>query len=83
MKAEIIKIGNSKGIRIPKPILESCGFEGAVELEVEKGRLVISARHQVRENWSEAFRQMNEAGDDLALIPEDSSSEWDETEWQW
>jgi antitoxin MazE len=44
MKVELVRIGNSRGIRIPKPILEQCGFQDTLELRVENDRLVMSAR---------------------------------------
>jgi antitoxin MazE len=56
MKVELVRIGNSRGIRIPKPILEQCGFEHAVELRIENDRLVIAQAHLPREGWEEAFR---------------------------
>ena len=58
MKATIIKIGNSQGIRIPKPILEQCGFEKEVELEVHENELLIRSSKQPRKNWGKAFQTM-------------------------
>ncbi|GAC1501073.1 MAG: hypothetical protein NVS1B10_05050 [Candidatus Saccharimonadales bacterium] len=43
MKASIIAIGNSKGIRIPKPLLEESGLDGKVELKAIKGEIKIKA----------------------------------------
>jgi antitoxin MazE len=83
MKADIIRIGNSQGIRIPKPVLEQCGLEGQVEMEVKDGKLVIEPAHAVREGWSDAFRRMAEAGDDRPLLDGVPASEWDEAEWKW
>jgi len=83
VKAEIIRIGNSRGVRIPKPILEQCGLEGAVEMEVEGRRLVISAPAAPRAGWSEAFRGMSETGDDELLLGEEATTDWDKDEWRW
>jgi antitoxin MazE len=83
MKADIIRIGNSQGIRIPKPVLEQCGLEGQVEMEVKDGKLVIEPARAVREGWSDAFRRMAEAGDDRPLLDGVPASEWDEAEWKW
>ncbi len=82
MKTAIVRIGNSKGIRLPKPILEQCGITDEVELEVEDDRLVIRPARPPRFGWAEAFAAMARAGDDV-LLDEESTSPWDETEWRW
>ena len=48
MKVKLVRIGNSRGIRIPKAILEQCGLQDAAELRVEKNRLVIAREHRPR-----------------------------------
>lgn len=83
MKAEIIRIGNSQGIRLPKTIIRQCGFQKEVQLKVEGNALVITPARAPRQGWEESFRAMAEAGDDAALWPEDLKHEWDETEWKW
>ncbi len=81
MKASIIQIGNSKGLRIPKPILEQCGFGSEVELEVHDKKLIIKPVTSVRKNWAKAFEKMAQNSDDQLL--EFPSSQWDEEEWEW
>jgi len=81
MKASIIKIGNSHGIRIPKPLLDQCGFENEVELEVHNNSLVIKPRKQLRQNWENAFKKMADNNDDRLI--ESPSSDWDNGEWEW
>ena len=84
MKTRIVRIGNSQGIRIPKPLLEQSGLAGEVDLEVEPGRIVIQAVGSPRRGWEEAFRAMAERGDDALLDRETvSGSSWDEQEWEW
>lgn len=83
VKTRIIQIGNSQGIRIPKPLLEQTGISGDVELEVEENRIVIQARSQPRRGWEEAFAAMADRGDDKLLDPDAPESEWDSDEWQW
>lgn len=84
MKASIIKIGNSRGIRIPKPILKQCGFDDEVELEVRDNELIIRSPHKVREGWDQAFQSMSYHGDDQLLDEfERNSTSWDETNWEW
>ena len=81
MKASIIQIGNSRGLRIPKPILKQCGFDSEVELEVHDKKLVIKPHTSVRKSWAKAFEKMAQNGDDQLL--EFPSSQWDEEEWEW
>jgi len=81
MRATIIKIGNSRGLRLPKPILEQCGFEKEVELEVRDNEIIIRPVKHSRCNWEKAFKTMAEKGDDkLMKLPD---SEWDKEEWEW
>lgn len=83
MKVNIIRIGNSQGVRIPKPILEKCGLKGRVEMNVEDNVLVIAPVQEVRDGWSEAFERMAEQGDDEPLLNENDLSSWDESDWEW
>ena len=84
VKTRIIKIGNSKGIRIPKPILEQLDFTDEVELEVLSNRLVVRSVNQPRRQWEEYFKGMAEAGDDQLLDDEPLLlTEWEESEWEW
>lgn len=83
MRARVIKIGNSQGLRIPKPILEQTGIMGDVEIEVEKNQIIIRPIKNVREGWDAAFKKMSQSGDDALLINETISNSWDEKEWQW
>ena len=83
MRARVIKIGNSQGLRIPKPILEQTGIMDDVEIEVEKNKIIIRPVKNVREGWDAAFKKMSQRGDDALLINETISNSWDEEEWQW
>ena len=81
MKASIIKIGNSQGLRIPKPILEQCGFNKEVELEVHDKELVIKAAGYPRQNWEKSFKAMAQNEDDNLI--EFPQTNWEEEEWEW
>jgi antitoxin MazE len=85
MRARVIKIGNSQGLRIPKPLLEQTGIMDDVEIEIEKNRLVIRpVKNARREGWDKAFRMMGGKGDDELLIDaKNFSHSWDKEEWQW
>ncbi len=84
MKTNIIQIGNSRGIRIPKAILEQCRLDGEVELESRGDHLVVRPVGRARQGWNEAFRVMAERDDDTLLdgdvVVETS---WEMDEWQW
>ena len=81
MKIDIIKIGNSQGIRIPKTIMEQCGFTDSVDIKIKDDSLILSS-HKVREGWLESFQEMAANGDDELLIDDTISTEYDE-EWEW
>jgi len=83
VKVELIRIGNSRGIRIPKAVIEQCGFDQKVELRVEGSSLVITPEKAARSGWDEAFKAMAERGDDTALLPDDLAHSFDGTEWEW
>jgi antitoxin MazE len=84
MKASIIQIGNSRGVRIPKAFLEQAGLHEDVEIEVRGSQIVVQASRRAREGWDEAFRSMAARGDD-ALLDRGAPAltRWDEREWEW
>jgi antitoxin MazE len=82
MKAEIIRIGNSRGIRIPKALLEQCGLENEVELEVKDKTLIVSSPKQARQGWDQAFATAAGQGKDVPLDAH-TSTKFDEEEWEW
>lgn len=70
MRIPVVRIGNSRGVRLPKPILEQCGIVGAVDLKVENRSVVLSPTiSRPREGWAAAAARAAEAGDDEMLIP--------------
>jgi antitoxin MazE len=84
MKTRIISVGNSKGIRIPKTVLEQVGLFDEVEMSVDDGSLVIRPAAKARAAWSRAFREMAKRGDDALLDPDHSgATRWDQDQWEW
>ena len=83
MKVNLVSIGNSKGIRIPRSIIKACGFGEQVEMRVGEGMVVLTPARDLREGWNRAFEKVAAAGDDTLLVPENLTHEWDETEWEW
>lgn len=68
MEVSVIKIGNSKGIRLSKTLLDKYNIKDTVEVILEKGQIVIKPISRPRENWEKAFKKMAENGDDKLLI---------------
>jgi len=83
MKTDLVRIGNSRGIRIPKPLIEQCGLEETVELTVENDRLVISPGRRLRQGWAEEFEKAGPAGNDELLLEAMPASEFDRKGWKW
>jgi antitoxin MazE len=83
MKVDLVRIGNSRGIRIPKPILEQCGLKGTVELQVENNHLVIAASRSLRDGWEEAFRSAGSTATDALLLEPLPPNRFDREDWQW
>lgn len=75
-------IGNSKGLRLSKAVLEQTGITGPVELEVRGREIVVRAARAPRMGWDEAFAKMAAAGDDALLDPA-QPTEFDKDDWQW
>jgi antitoxin MazE len=82
MRVELVRIGNSRGIRIPKPVIQQCGFGNMVELHVEQNRLVIAPDHAPRQGWKDAFANAASSASDplLLALP---TNEFDAEEWTW
>jgi antitoxin MazE len=84
MRARVVKIGNSQGIRIPKPLLEQTGIMDDVELEVDKNQIIIRPVANPRVDWDDAFKSMKAKGDDALIVGDKNiHHSWDEEEWQW
>ena len=80
MELSIIKIGNSKGIRLKKSILDRYKIKDKVELILERGRIILKPVSKPRQGWESAFKSMHDNKDDNLLIPdifeEESDEEW-------
>ena len=80
MEISVIKVGNSKGIRLSKTLLEKYNIKDTVELIMEKGYMILKPKVDVRKGWEESFQKMHEAGDDHALMSDifedESFEEW-------
>lgn len=82
MKTRLVRIGDSRDIRLPKPLIEPAGLSDEVDLELRGNTIVIAARPASRRGWAEAARKLRaEAGDQLLDPP--TATHFDEAEWQW
>lgn len=79
MKTRLIRIGNSRGLRLAKPLLEQAGLDDEVEIRVESGALVISAATSPRQGWAAAAAKHGPS----ALLDAPTSTCFDEEEWTW
>jgi antitoxin MazE len=83
MKTRIVRIGNSRGVRIPKLLLEQSGLGAEVELELRDGKIIIGPASRPRRGWEAAFLSMAEHGDDAVLDAAAPGPSWDDEEWEW
>ena len=81
-RSRIVRIGNSRGIRIPKALLEQAQLPDEVELQAEPGRLVVRAVRHTRAGWAQAAASMRQQGDDR-LLDAPVSTQFDVEDWQW
>jgi antitoxin MazE len=82
MKARLVRIGNSRGVRLPKAIIEQAGLTDEVDLEVRGNTVVIAATRRARAGWADAARALAAAGDGGLLDPE-TPTQFDQEEWRW
>lgn len=82
MKAQIIQIGNSQGIRIPKVMLEESRISGEVDVELHAEGILIRNAQKPRAGWDDAFKKMAE-NDEEELIESEAATEFEKKEWQW
>lgn len=82
VRTQIIKIGNSRGVRIPKTMLEASGIEGEVTISFVNGGLVVRSILPPRSGWEEQLKEMVASEGDLA-VDGCAESRFDEEEWEW
>ena len=81
-KSRPVRIGNSRGIRLPKPIIEEAGLTDEVEVRVREGAIIIAPSVAPRSGWAEAAKQLRERDEDRLLdLP--TPNHFDEKEWRW
>ena len=81
MRTRLVRIGNSRGIRLPKPLIEQAGLSEEVELRVRDGAIVIAPRGATRAGWAAAAARLAERGEDGML--EQGGTRFESQEWEW
>ena len=81
-KTRIVRIGNSRGIRIPKTLLDEANLPDEVELHAQPGRLVVQGVRRPRSGWAAAAKRMHVRGDDRP-IEEVTATKFDRDGWEW
>lgn len=82
MKSKLIRIGNSRGVRLPKTLLEEAGLEGEVEIQARGRSIVITSVSRVREGWAEDAGRLGERRPQ-GLLDGPIESRFDREEWEW
>ena len=82
MLVSVVQIGNSRGVRLPKAILDQLSISDKLDMEVENSKIILKPvpRHP-RDGWDVAFKKMNTEGEDTLLVPEEAISK--DFEWEW
>lgn len=82
MRSKLVRIGNSRGVRLPKPLIDQAGLADEVELRVREGVIIISPADGPRDGWAEAaklLRDRKEGG----LVDAATPTRFDDEDWQW
>ena len=82
MKTRLVRIGNSRGVRLPKAIIAQAGLTDEIELGVRDGAVVIARAASARSGWADAARQMHQP-EENRLLDATTPTRFDDKEWQW
>ena len=82
MKTRLVRIGNSRGVRLPKPLIEEAGLSEEVEIRARQGSIIILPVTGVRSGWAEAAQRLHERNADR-LLDDAAPTRFDQKEWAW
>ena len=82
MRARLVRIGNSRGVRLPKPLIEEVGLGEDVELVVRDGAIVITSIQKPRTGWAAAAEKLRQR-DGVPPLDPPTPTRFDEEEWEW
>lgn len=84
MNVDLIDIGNSKGIRLPKTVIEACGIEKTMHLLIENGKIIITPIKPIRAGWEDIFKKDSLSTEDSAITEFSTLlNDFDDNEWTW
>lgn len=84
MRGRIVRVGNSRGLRLPAPLLAQTGLQGDVEIETDGNTLRIRPARKPRDGWEEAFAAMTRRREDSPLdLTLSAGNRFDDEEWEW
>ena len=83
VKTKLVKMGNSRGIRISKPVIEQLRLGSEVQVEIHADCLVIRPSAHPRAGWEDALMQQPTREPELAFDDGIALTEWENTEWEW
>lgn len=72
MRSTLIQIGNSRGVRLPKSVIEEAELGSELDLQVVDGAVIIRSAHTARQGWAAAAEACQREN-------EDDFSDWDAT----
>lgn len=79
MKSMLVRVGNSRGIRLPKALIDEAGLTGEVDIHAEPGLITVRPVYSPRKGWAEAVVTSPPEG----LLDDPTPTEFDEHEWEW
>jgi len=82
MKTKLVQIGNSRGVRLPKPLIEEAGLDREVDVTARRGEIVIRPVGKPRTGWAAAAKRLHEQKADI-LLDQETPTAFDDREWQW
>jgi len=82
VKTHLVRIGNSRGVRLPKPLIEEAGLTEEVELRVQEGAIIIARAAPARSGWADAARNARQRQEDR-LLEGPTPTRFDDEEWEW
>jgi len=84
MTIKLIKIGSSRGVRLPKKLIEKFNFGDELEMEIRKDGLLLKKSSNPRRGWYQNIhKELKNEGFTEDLIPGSFKNEFDESDWQW
>ena len=82
MKARLVRIGNSRGVRLPKPLIEEAGLTDEVEIVLGDGSVIIAPAKRPRSGWADGAKALRARNEDRLLDPP-TATRFDDKDWKW